>query len=121
VHDTFKKIREKKARLLPSSEKERSYGVKDILKQAQKLQTKLLEELRKIKVEGSAGGGMVRIEMNGEQTVLAVKIEPDVLEEKDVSMLEDLIVAAFNDAKKKVAEKSQESFKSITGFPIPTL
>ncbi|MBA7515751.1 Nucleoid-associated protein YbaB [subsurface metagenome] len=90
------------------------------MREAQKLQAKLLEELRKVKVEGSAGGGMVRIEMDGEQTVISVKIEPQILEDKDISMLEDLILAAFNDAKKKVAEKTQESFKSITGFPLPT-
>lgn len=94
--------------------------MKNIMREAQKLQVKLLEELRKIKVEGSAGGGMVRIEMDGEQTVISVKIEPQILEDKDISMLEDLILAAFSDAKKKVAEKTQESFKSITGFPIPT-
>jgi DNA-binding YbaB/EbfC family protein len=94
--------------------------VKNIMREAQKLQAKLLEELRKVKVEGSAGGGMVRIEMDGEQTVISVKIEPQILEDKDISMLEDLILAAFNDAKKKVAEKTQESFKSITGFPLPT-
>ena len=94
--------------------------MKNIMREAQKLQAKLLEELRKVKVEGSAGGGMVRIEMDGEQTVISVKIEPQILEDKDISMLEDLILAAFNDAKKKVAEKTQESFKSITGFPIPT-
>jgi len=94
--------------------------VKNIMQEAQKLQAKLLEELRKVKVEGSAGGGMVRIEMDGEQTVISVKIEPQILEDKDISMLEDLILAAFNDAKKKVTEETQESFKSITGFPIPT-
>jgi len=94
--------------------------VKNIMREAQKLQAKLLEELRKVKVEGSAGGGMVRIEMDGEQTVISIKIEPQILEDKDISMLEDLILAAFNDAKKKVTEETQESFKSITGFSIPT-
>lgn len=94
--------------------------MKNIMREAQKLQAKLLEELRKVKVEGSAGGGMVRIEMDGEQTVISVKIEPQILEDKDISMLEDLILAAFNDAKKKVTEETQESFKSITGFSIPT-
>ncbi|NOR17284.1 YbaB/EbfC family nucleoid-associated protein [candidate division WOR-3 bacterium] len=94
--------------------------MKNIMQEAQKLQAKLLEELRKVKVEGSAGGGMVRIEMDGEQTVISVKIEPQILEDKDISMLEDLILAAFNDAKKKVTEETQESFKSITGFSIPT-
>jgi len=95
--------------------------MKDILGQAKKLQAKLLEELRKIRVEGSAGGGMVRITMDGEQNVLSVKMEPELLDEKDVSMIEDLILAACNDAKKKVAEKSQESFKTITGLPIPPM
>jgi len=95
--------------------------VKNILREAQKLQTKLLEELRKIKVEGSAGGGMVKIEMDGEQNVLSVKIEPQVLEEMDIVMLEDLILAALHDAKKKVTERTQESLKSITGFPLPPM
>ncbi len=95
--------------------------MKNILREAQKLQSKLLEELRKIKVEGSAGGGMVKIEMDGEQNVLSVKIEPQVLEEKDIAMLEDLILAALHDAKKKVTEKTQESLKSITGFPLPPM
>ncbi|UCC11612.1 MAG: YbaB/EbfC family nucleoid-associated protein [candidate division WOR-3 bacterium] len=95
--------------------------MKDILGQAKKLQSKLLEELRKIRVEGSAGGGMVRITMDGEQNILSVKIEPQLLDEKDISMIEDLILAACSDAKKRVAEKTQESFKNITGFPIPPM
>jgi len=93
--------------------------MKNFMKQAQKLQSKLLEQLRAIKVEGSAGGGMVRIEMDGEQNVLSVKIEPQIFEERDVAMLEDLIVAAYSDAKRKILEKTQESLKSITGLPLP--
>ncbi|OPX17958.1 hypothetical protein BXT86_03640 [candidate division WOR-3 bacterium 4484_100] len=93
--------------------------MKNFLKQAQQLQQKLLEQLRAIKVEGSAGGGMVRIEMDGEQNVLSVKIEPEILKEQDSAMLEDLIVAAFNDARRKILEKTQESLKSITGLPFP--
>ena len=93
--------------------------MKNFMKEAQKLQSKLLEQLRAIKVEGSAGGGMVRIEMDGEQNVHSVKIEPQVLEEKDVAMIEDLIVAAFSDARRKILEKTQESIKSITGMPLP--
>lgn len=95
--------------------------MKDILGQARKLQSKLLEELRKVRVEGTAGGGMVRISMDGEQNILAVKIEPQLLDEKDVSMIEDLILAACHDARNKVAEKTQESFKNITGLPIPPM
>jgi len=93
--------------------------MKNFMKEAQKLQSKLLEQLRAIRVEGSAGGGMVRIEMDGEQNVHTVKIEPQVLEEKDVAMIEDLIVAAFSDARRKILEKTQESIKSITGMPLP--
>ncbi len=93
--------------------------MKNFMKEAQKLQSKLLEQLRAIKVEGSAGGGMVTIEMDGEQNVIAVKIEPQIFEEKDVAMLEDLIVAAYSDAKRKILEKTQESLKSLTGFPLP--
>jgi DNA-binding YbaB/EbfC family protein len=89
------------------------------MKEAQKLQAKLLEQLRAIRVEGSAGGGMVRVDMDGEQNVLAIKIEPQVFDDKDVSMLEDLIVAAFSDARRKILEKTQESIKSITGLPLP--
>ncbi len=92
--------------------------MKDFFKEAIKLQERLREELQKIKVEGSAGGGMVRIEMDGEQNVLSVKIDPQVIEEKDIAMLEDLIVAAFNDARNKIQEKAQESLKSITGLPL---
>ncbi|MBN2619530.1 YbaB/EbfC family nucleoid-associated protein [candidate division WOR-3 bacterium] len=89
------------------------------MRQAQQLQAKLMEELKKIKVEGSAGGGMVRIEMDGEQNVLTVKIDPELLKDGDVSMLEDMVLAACNDAKKKVVEKTRDSFTSITGFPMP--
>jgi len=89
------------------------------MKQAQQLQAKLMEELKKIKVEGSAGGGMIRIEMDGEQNVLSIKIDPELLKDDDISMLEDMVLAAFNDAKKKVTEKTRESFSSITGFPMP--
>lgn len=95
--------------------------MKNFMAEAQRMQAKLLESLRAIRVEGSAGGGMVRIEMDGEQSVHAVKIEPQVLEEKDVAMLEDLIVAALADARRKVLEKTQESIKSIAGFPLPGL
>lgn len=93
--------------------------MKNFMKEAQKLQSKLLEQLRAIRVEGSAGGGMVTIQMDGEQNVLAIKIEPQIFEEKDVAMLEDLIVAAYSDAKRKILEKTQESLKSLAGFPLP--
>lgn len=92
--------------------------MKDIFKQAMKLQERMREELQKIRVEGSAGGGMVKIEMDGEQNVLSLKIEPQIIEDRDINMLQDLIIAAFNDAQNKVKEKAQESLASITGLPF---
>ncbi len=92
--------------------------MKDIFKEAMKLQERMREELQKIRVEGSAGGGMVKIEMDGEQNVILISIEPQILEEKDINMLQDLIVAAFNDAQNKVKEKAQQSLASITGLPF---
>lgn len=83
-----------------------------------KLQERLREELQKIRVEGSAGGGMVRIEMDGEQNVISVKIEPQIIAENDINMLQDLIIAAFNDAQNKVKEKAQECLASLTGLPF---
>lgn len=92
--------------------------MKDMFKDAMKLQAQLMEQLRQIKVEGSAGGGMVRIEMGGEQNVTMVRIDPQVFADRDPAMLEDLIRAAFNDARQKILEKTQESFKNITGLPV---
>ncbi len=92
--------------------------MKDMFKEAMKLQGKLLEQLRQVRVEGTAGGGVIRIEMDGEQNVLSVKIEPQILAGQDATMLEDLIRAAFNDAHKKVLEKTRERFSGITGMPM---
>ncbi len=92
--------------------------MKDIFKEATKLQEKLRAELQKIRVEGSSGGGMVKIEMDGEQNIVSLTIEPQIIEEKDIKMLQDLIIAAFNDAQNKVKEKAQESLASVTGLPF---
>jgi|UniRef100_A0A7V3RG88 DNA-binding YbaB/EbfC family protein len=91
---------------------------KDIFGEILKFEGRLKEELEKVRVEGSSGGGMVKIEMDGEQNVLSVKIEPQVIEEKDINMLQDLIAAAFNDAQKKLREKTKEIFSSLTGLPF---
>ncbi len=90
--------------------------MKGMFKEAMKLQARLLEQLRAIRVEGSAGGGMVRIEMDGEQNVLSVKIDPQVLKDQDVTMLEDLIRAAWHDARQKVLEKTQAQIAGLAGL-----
>ena len=79
----------------------------DILKNAQKLQEHMgsfQEKLAAIMISGSAGGGMVQIDMNGRMDVLAVRIAPEVMAEGDREMLQDLVAAAFTNALEKVRE-----------------
>lgn len=98
-------------------------GMGNMLKQAQKLQSqifKLQEELADKTVETTVGGGMVKAVANGKQELLSIKIEPEVVDPNDVQMLEDLVVAAVNDALKKAQEMvTQEMTKLTGGFKIP--
>ncbi|MFC1511773.1 YbaB/EbfC family nucleoid-associated protein [Candidatus Latescibacterota bacterium] len=76
-------------------------GFGDMMKQAQKLQKKMLElqeELAQKTVEGTAGGGMVTVTMNGRQEVVGIKIDPEVVDPGDIELLEDLVLAAVNNA-----------------------
>jgi len=97
----------------------------NMLKQAQKLQAKIFklqEELAEKTVESSAGGGMVKTVANGRQELVSIKIEPEVVNVDDIEMLEDLIVAAVNDALKKSQEMvSNEMSKLTGGLKIPGL
>jgi hypothetical protein len=96
-----------------------------MMKQAQELQakmTKLQEELAKQELEVSSGGGMVTVRINGQQEVLGIKIDPEVFAEGDREMLEDLITAALNEARRKSLELAKEQMKSLTGgISIPGL
>jgi DNA-binding YbaB/EbfC family protein len=100
-------------------------GLGDMLKQAQQMQSRLAElqeEMAELKVEEESGGGMVTVVMNGHQDVLSLKIDPEVVNPDDVEMLEDLITAAVNKARKRVQEAAQEEMKKITGgISIPGL
>lgn len=100
-------------------------GMGNMLKQAQKLQAKIFklqEEMADRTVETSVGGGMVTVVANGKQEVVSIKVDPEVVDPDDVSMLEDLIVAGVNDALKKAQEMvSQEMTKLTGGFNIPGL
>jgi nucleoid-associated protein EbfC len=84
-----------------------------MMQQAQKMQEKLQAEVAQIRVDGTAGGGMVTIKMDGHKNVLGVKIDPDVA--GDVEMLQDLVLAASNDAAKKVDEESQKKMGGMLG------
>ncbi len=100
-------------------------GFGNILKQAQQMHAKiaqLQEEMAAKTVEGSSGGGMVNIVMNGKQEILSVRIDPEVVNREDIEMLQDLIVAAVNEAVRKSQEVMQEEMKKITGgLSIPGL
>jgi DNA-binding YbaB/EbfC family protein len=84
-----------------------------MMQQAQKMQEKLQAEVALIRVDGTAGGGMVSIRMDGHKNVLGVKIDPEVA--GDVEMLQDLVLAASNDAAKKVDEESQKKMGGMLG------
>ena len=93
-----------------------------IMKQAQKMQERLQKQMEELKVEGSAGGGMVTVTMSGTRKVLGVKISPEVFASGDAEMLEDLILAAVNVASQQVDEAMKEQVGGLTGgLKIPGL
>ena len=88
------------------------------MKQAQKVQQKMKEVQESLgdeKVEASAGGGMVNVVGNGRQELLSIKIEPEIVKEDDLEMLEDLIMAAVNEGIKKSQLMVQEKMSAVTG------
>ncbi len=97
----------------------------DIMRQAQKLQQEMArvqEEVKAKTVEASAGGGMVTVVANGAGEIVSVKIEKDVVNPDDVEMLEDLVVAACNEALRRAQEMMQAEMARITGgLQIPGL
>ena len=97
-------------------------NMQQIMKQAQKMQEQLQKQMAEMSVEGSAGGGMVGIKTNGLKQVLSVKIEPEAATSGYVEMLQDLIVAAFNEAARKVDEELSGQIGNLTGgLKIPGL
>ncbi len=93
-----------------------------MLKQAKEMQEKLQKELTEMKVEGSSGGGMVVVTVDGKKNLISIKIDPEVVNKDDVEMLQDLISAAFNDASAKVDEELSQKLGSVgAGLKIPGL
>ena len=94
-----------------------------ILQQAQEMQgrvQKIQEELQRITVSGSAGGGMVTVEANGQGAVQRVRIDPSVINPADVEMLEDLVLVAVTEAQKKAQAQAQQELGKLTGgLPLP--
>ena len=95
----------------------------DIMKQAQDLQSKMTEiqsKMTEIEVKGSSAAGMCEITMTGKGEVLKVRIDPSLVSQNDICVMEDLILAAFNDAKSKADTKVREKMSDLTnGLPLP--
>ncbi|UCF78971.1 MAG: YbaB/EbfC family nucleoid-associated protein [Candidatus Eiseniibacteriota bacterium] len=97
-------------------------NLSSIMKQAQKLQeqiAKLQEELADRTVEASSGGGMVTVVANGKQEIVSVKIDPEVVSKDDVEMLEDLVLTAVNEAKRRAEEMAKDELGKLTGGIVP--
>jgi len=93
-------------------------GFGNLMKEAQKLQAQLeaiREEVAKKKVEATAGGGMVTVEANGNQEIVAIKIDREVITPEDPQMLEDLVLAAVNEALRKARELVAAEMGKLTG------
>ncbi|MCM3390508.1 YbaB/EbfC family nucleoid-associated protein [Ureibacillus chungkukjangi] len=98
-------------------------NMQGMMKKMQKMQKEMMEaqeELNAKEFEGTAGGGMVTITLNGQREVLGVKLDPSVVDPEDVEMLEDLIVVATNEALKKVEETTSSTMGKFTqGLNLP--
>jgi nucleoid-associated protein EbfC len=79
-------------------------NIQQMMKQAQQMQERLQKQMTELRVEGNAGGGMVTVVVNGAKQLQSLKIDPEVVSKDDVEMLQDLIVAAINDAQRKADE-----------------
>ena len=96
--------------------------IQQMMKQAQQMQERLQRELAETEVEATAGGGMVTVIMNGQKQVLRLTIDPEVVSPDDVEMLQDLIMAAINDAQRKVDEAVAGKMGGMMGgLKIPGL
>jgi nucleoid-associated protein EbfC len=93
-----------------------------MMKQLQKAQEQMQQEIQALRLEATAGGGMVKVVITGEKKLDSVAIDPEVVNKDDVEMLQDLILAAVNDASRKIDEAIQEKMAALTGgIKIPGL
>jgi DNA-binding YbaB/EbfC family protein len=91
------------------------FNMQQMMKQAQQMQEKMQKEMEELRVEASSGGGVVTVEMKGNHEVEGLKIDPEAVKEGDVEMLQDMIVAAINEANRKV----DEAMKGKLGSMLP--
>ncbi|MEA1938716.1 MAG: YbaB/EbfC family nucleoid-associated protein [Pseudomonadota bacterium] len=93
-------------------------GFGNMLKQAQQMQDKMNDlqaELDRLTVEGQAGGGMVKVTLSGKIEMRAIKIDPSIIEPGEAEMIEDLVLAAYNDAKRKAETQAAEKTEALMG------
>ena len=86
-----------------------------LMKQLQQAQEKIQTEIAALVVEASSGGGVVRVEMDGQKQLRSLKIDPEVVSKEDVDMLQDMVMAACNEAVKKVEDESKKKMSSLMG------
>jgi DNA-binding YbaB/EbfC family protein len=97
-------------------------NIQQMMKQAQQMQERLQKQMAEARIEASAGGGMVTVVVNGLKQIQSLKIDPEVVSKEDVEMLQDLIVAAVNDAHRKAEEDVQQKMGGMMGgLKIPGL
>ena len=90
-------------------------NIQQMMKQAQQMQERMQKQMEEMRVEATAGGGMVTVAMNGTKQVLSLKIDPEAVSKEVVEMLQDLILAALNDAQRKVDEAMQKQMSGLMG------
>jgi len=97
-------------------------NLQKMINQAKEMKEKLQKELTEMRVEGSSGGGMVTVVLDGTKGLISLTIDPEVVNKDDVEMLQDLVTAAFNDANAKVDESLSKKLGALgAGFNIPGL
>ena len=97
-------------------------NINQMMQQAKQMQDRLQKQVAEMRVDATAGGGMVTVVLSGTKQLLSLKIDPDVVSKDDVEMLQDLIVAAINDATRKVDEQIAEQMSGLMGgLKIPGL
>ncbi len=97
-------------------------NIQSMMKQAQEMQERLQKQMTELRVEATAGGGMVTVVVNGTKQLQSVTIDPEVVSKDDVEMLQDMIVAAVNDAGRKVDEQLGQQMSGLMGgLKIPGL
>jgi DNA-binding YbaB/EbfC family protein len=90
-------------------------NIKQLMKQAQQMQEQMQSQMSSIRVEGTAGGGMVKAEMSGNKELLSITIDKEAVDSNDVEMLQDLVKAAVNEAARRVDEEMSSSMGAMTG------